>query len=150
MQLSVAHLDDDIVRDMEALLDDYYECTVAKDGLPPYDFDWNVYRTMDAIGSMLLATARDDDGTLLGFALYLVIDHPHHRGMRIAECDSLSVSAQARGKGVGRTLYFFCEDQLRQRGVSRVLHRYRVVYNTEPLFPKLGFKLDEQMYSKEL
>lgn len=131
------------------LIESYYADTPANTGLPPYDFIWEFYETLDKIDAVLFTTARSD-GTLVGVAIYFLVQHPHHRGLLMAECDTIAVDKTCRGQGVGRALYAFTEQRLKERDVQRVTNRYRVCYGTKPVFEELGFKLDEHVYMKEI
>ena len=146
---AVERLTPELIGEVEPILHAYYGATEAHVGLPPYDFDWDTYATLDAVGSLLLATARDG-GALVGVALYIVAQHPHHRTLRVADCDTLSVDMNCRGKGVGRGLVAFAAERLTERGVQRMSNRYRTCYSAPPLFPALGFALCEQTYVKDL
>jgi hypothetical protein len=44
----------------------------------------------------------------------------------------------------------FAEPILKKRGANYVTHQFRTCYDTEPLFPKLGYRLIEHGYLKEL
>lgn len=149
--------------ELEGLVQDYYDRTPAHEGLPPYRFQWPVYWQAENAKSLLLVTARRDrkrwggrsgaghyTGTLAGWALYLVIGHPHHRGFTVAECDTLAVSPEERGKGIGRGLVEFATPLLRDMKATRIIHRHRLVYGDNALFPKLGFQPVEVAYSKDI
>jgi GNAT superfamily N-acetyltransferase len=71
-------------------------------------------------------------------------------GVVCAACDILAVDVDARGQGIARALMEFAEPILRERGVKIVTHQFRVIYDVEPLFPKLGYRLAEQGYMKEI
>lgn len=141
--------------ELEALVRDYYHRTPAKDGIPPYDFDWRLYERAEASRRLILVTARqrEDDGgpgKLLGFALYLIYEHPHHRGFRLGDCDTLAVAPEARGRGIGRGLIEYAIPLLKDKRVRRVIHRHRLVYGEDSLFPKLGFRPEEVAYFKDI
>lgn len=138
-----------VTDEIDALLRDMYQHTVASSGIPQYDFDWPRYEQVDKSGMLLLCTIRYD-GLLAGFVMYLVVKHPHHRTVDSAECDAIAINHTVRGHGIGHMLYEFAERQLRDRGVQFVTHRYRVCYGVEPVFPKWGFHLEEHVYKKEL
>ena len=65
-----------------------------------------------------------------------------------AVCNTLATKVGHRGKGIGTKLVKAAESYLKLYHVHRIIHGYRTVYGTEPLFPKLGFKLIEQLYVK--
>ena len=87
---------------------------------------------------------------LVGFLLYIIANSPHHKGLTFAECDSIVTSRHVRGQGVGSGLVDYALPVLIALGVDRVIHRYRRVYDTTPLFEKLGFKAEETVYTKRL
>jgi GNAT superfamily N-acetyltransferase len=150
MQYNVARLTEALEAELSALFTAYYSVTPAHTGQPPYDFNWAVFRAVQDANMLLITVARDEDNSLCGAALYIITEHSHHRGWIIAECDTLAVDHNKRGKGIGRGLYAYTETQLRDRGVKLITNRFRVCYDVEPLFPKLGFKLAEQVYMKEI
>lgn len=135
--------------DMHRLIRAYYSATPAHTGLPEYNFNWPLYEAMEKSGQLLVLTARDA-GALIGFAIYVVTEHPHHRGWQIAECDTIAVAHTARGQGIGRTLLEAALGILKNLGVKTVAQRYRTCYNTTPLFSELGFTCAEHVYVKEL
>lgn len=150
MRYAAEELDLANAAEIEALVQRYYACTPAHTGLPEYDFNWQAYLAAQGAGQLAMLTAREDNGTLCGVALYLLMEHPHHRGWVGAECDTLSVDHTKRGEGIGRNLVQAAEGMLKARGVNFMLHRYRTCYQTEPLFPKLGFAHTEQVFMKEI
>lgn len=148
MQYAVEPLSPEFMHEADAIFADYYENTVAKDGIPPFRHNWPVYA---ALGDVVhLTTVRDDADLLAGFAIYFLQPHLHHPQLSMAYCDTIAVAWQCRGKGLGKELYRFTEPLLVQKGVQRVVNGYRVVYGKKPMFEELGFKLEEHVYVKEV
>lgn len=145
-------LNPELRHEIDSMLADYYEATVAKDGIPPYDFDWAMYVYLQEMDMLLVATARDEAQTnaLVGVALYHVTPMPHHRGLIAAECDSICTAHTHRGKGIGKGLYRFVEPLLVARGVNRIINRYRLCYGARPMFEDLGFSVEEHVYVKRV
>lgn len=141
-----------LAEELTALFNAFYAITPAHVGIPPYDFDWPLYGVLQDAGMLFITTARDnEDGyKLYGVGLYMIMQNPHHKTMRIAECDVMTVSHLRRGEGIGSTLLDFSINALRDQGVQRVVHRYRTSYNATPLFEKHDFKLQEYTYSKDI
>lgn len=138
-------------QELDELLHDYFAKTVAKEGLPPLRMNWPVYVTLNKRHDLLLFTARDDDrDALCGFVMYHVHPHLHHMGVVNAACDILAVGVDHRGKGVAKQLMAEAEPVLKDRGAHYVTHQFRTCYDVEPLFPKLGYRLVEQGYLKEI
>lgn len=152
MEVSFARerLGDDFTKQADALMSRYYHRTVANTDLPEYNFDWPLYRRIEDQGMLVCCTARV--GLLLvGFNLYAVSEHPHHIGLRMADCDGIAVDMEYRGQGIGGRLYDFAEAYLYSIGVHKVIHRYRLCYGVdEPLFAKKGFRIVEHVYMKDL
>jgi len=135
-------------KDCDALVLDYYARTEASHGPMPLKIDWDTYRNMESTGHCCLFTAREEQ--LDGFVLYAVHRHLHHPTYNLAMCSILAVRPEARGRGLGRKLVEFAMPWLKTHGCTHIAHSFRMIYNTEPLFPKLGFKLIEQLYMREL
>jgi GNAT superfamily N-acetyltransferase len=148
MHLKTEHVSD-TYEELDALVREYHACTVAPQGLPPLDINWPVFCAMQDAGMLELYTAREKD-ELLGCLIYHVYPHLHHRNHLTAACDRLAVRPKHRGQGIGRSLMEYAEPRLRAAGVHSITHLYRTCYNTKPLFPKLGYKLIEYGYMKEL
>lgn len=149
----IEHFNPALAAEMEALVRDYYARTPAHTGIPPYEFNWDVYANLARNHALMVITAREaewPDTLLLGFGLYILLDHPHHKDLLVAECDSLSVRPEARGRGIARGIVREAEDALRAIGVDKLIHRHRHCYGADPLFPKLGFEAAETVWQKDL
>lgn len=137
-----------LMAEIDTVMTELYEQTEASDNRPPFDFDWSMYIALQ--DRMVITTVRDENSALLGFTFYIVIYHSHHASTLMAECDSIIVRPAHRGKGIGRRLYEYTEPLLRDAGVEYITQRYRVVYGVEPMFPSLGFTLEEHVYLKRM
>jgi len=136
---------------MDELVHDYYDRggEHVLDGMPPLAMHWEKFMDLERSGNTLLVQAYEED-KLVGFVLYIVMPHVHH-DTTIASCNTLATHLDHRGKGIGRLLMKAAELLLRDKSVTHVTHGYRVTYaDKEPLFPKLGYKLIEHVYMKEL
>jgi GNAT superfamily N-acetyltransferase len=132
----------------DALIRDYYARSNASDGMSKLAINWQRYAAMERAGACFLFLDRDEQ--LNGFALYMLYDHMHHEAQCIAQCTMIGVQLEARGKGVGRGLIEAAILFFKPMGVTHVVHQHRLIYDTEPLFEKLGFKKIEVSYMKEL
>lgn len=136
--------------EMDALLHDYFARTIAKDGLPKLDMNWPAYIMLNNDRHLLLFTARDAGSSLLGFVMYHIVPHLHHIGIVNAACDIMAVGVDYRGRGIAHRMMEHAEPVLRTAGVHFITHQFRTCYDTEPLFPSLGYRLIEKGYLKEL
>ncbi len=140
----------DTVMDLDALIRDYFARTKAQDGIPPLRMNWKFYADLEAASRLTVLTARADDGVLLGFAMYILGNHPQHAGMPYAMCNTLAVDVSHRNQGIGTLLVEAALAHFKDTDIKMVMHGYRTIYDTEPLFPKLGFDLMEHIYMKVL
>src|SRR5215471_5386034 len=124
------------MHELDLLLHDYFERTIAQQGQPKLDMDWSSLGKLETSGHVVLMAARQED-KLVGFALYFLHMHTHHRGVLFALCDILAVNPDHRGQGVATELVLRAERLLRSMGVEYIIHNYRCIYDVEPLFPKL-------------
>lgn len=95
-----------------------------KDGDPRNsDFDMKVnkelYETLEDNESVVLVTARDEDGTLAGYINFFIQESPHSRGLIQGSSDALYVAEDYRGKGIFKDMLTSSERLLRESyGVS--------------------------------
>jgi len=136
-------------QEVAALIDDYYARTNAQDGIPKLEMHWPFFLKLDKAERLWLCTARDE-GKLVGVGMYILGVHPQHKTRHYAMCNTLGVNPDYRGKGIGTSLVEYAEAQLREKGISMMIHGHRVIYKTEPLFTKLGFVETERMFMKVL
>lgn len=137
-------------KEVAALIDDYYADTNAQDGIPPLDMDWDFFIAMEQTYRLLLFTAREGE-ELLGVNMYMMTQHPQHKTKTCALCNTLAVATKHRGKGIGTQLTEAALAYFKQRtNVKMIIHNFRTIYDTKPLFPKLGFDLVEHVYMKVL
>jgi len=140
----------DTVMDLDALIRDYFARTKAQDGIPPLRMNWKFYTDLAVANRLALFTARDDTDALVGFAMYILGNHPQHAGMPYAMCNTLAVDVSHRNQGIGTLLVEAALAHFKGTDIKMVMHGYRTIYDTEPLFPKLGFDLMEHIYMKVL
>jgi len=140
----------DVCEELDELVRDYFAKTEAPQDCPPLDMDWDFYVTLQRRDQLMLVTARDDK-LLVGFLMYVIAPHPHHKGLVSATCDILATRLDRRRNGIASQLMHASELYFRHHSKVRMLiHGFRTCYRTKPLFSKLGFKLVEQAYMKRL
>ena len=89
------------------------------------------FKAQIAAGDIYVAT--DDDGVLQG----LIVFYPEEQHMLL---ENVAVLPSAAGRGIGKSLIGFCEEEARRRGFSAV-HLYTNEKMTENLsiYPRLGY-----------
>ena len=135
--------------EVEPLLLDYFARTEAQQGQPKLDMDWLAFYKIEAEGKLVILTARKGD-ELIGFAIYVLFPHLHHSRSLWAMCDILAVNPDHRNQGVATEIVKHAEKRFRVMGVDQLVHGFRTIYDTTPLFEKLGFECIERWYRKAL
>jgi len=137
------------LNEVEALLLDYFARTNAQEGQPQLDMDWHAFLRIEENGKLMLMTAREDV-ELRGFAVYVFYPHLHHAHSIWAMCDILAVDPDHRGKGIATAIVQAAMTRFKVMGIDQIVHGFRTVYDTTPLFEKLGFTCIEHIYRKAL
>ena len=136
-------------RQLDELVHDYFKRTKASDNVPELDMDWPAYIDFERHGKLLVVGAYDDK-QLVGFVMYFINKNPHHRTLTNAWCDILAVRPEYRGRHLGRHLMAVAEKRMRDLNVNYINHQFRVDYEVEPLFGKVGYELIERTYRKRI
>jgi GNAT superfamily N-acetyltransferase len=148
--ISFAHEDFSRVRpEYAAFVHRYWDNTPENADEEPLDFNWQVYVKLDEEKMLHLHVGRDQ-GMMVCAALYTVMYSPKRKKQIIAHCDTFAVARDYRGLGIGKLLYEAVEPALIAKGVHVIHNSYREVYHTKPLFEKLGFVLEDRVYSKKV
>jgi GNAT superfamily N-acetyltransferase len=141
---------EDLAEQLDKALNHYGKRVRVEDKIGPQNVDWEVYKRFEREGAITLFTAFDDDKRLVGFAMYIVYTHPNHPAARIGHCQFLIVIPEFRGHGLGKMLVEIAMMKLKEQGCTHIIHGRRMVYDTVPLFTKMGFDKFEESYIKEL
>ena len=96
-------------------------------------------------------TARDEDGKLAGYCVFIVRTNPHYAQSLQAAQDVVYVAPWARGT-TGQRLFAFCEEQLREQGVQAIYHHVKAKpgLNFGPLLERRGYEAVDIIYAKRL
>lgn len=111
------------------------------------DPDFARYRKIDEAGACLFLAARDE-GRLVGYAVFFVMQSPHHQTLCVAHGDALYVLPEYQGAGVG--LYRRAEAMLKERGVKRVGFQVDIGSKLHRFLTAEGYRDDEITVEKDL
>ena len=111
------------------------------------DVDGETYIQWEVAGISRLYTVRDE-GKLVGYALYVLFTHNHHKTSLHATHDVLYLSKEKRGHGL--TFLRYCEEKLKEEGVN-ILHQCVPECNDwGKVLEFKGYKKLETIYVKEI
>lgn len=116
----------------------------------PLDPDWDAYARIEAAGLMHITTARDADGRLVGYAAYFLMPNLHYRSLHVAETDIFWLDPEHRKGTAGLRLIRAAEEQLKARGVNKIVSKVKLHFDTGPVFERLGYIAIERIYAKTL
>ena len=138
----------DVIPEMLPLFEKHYtEIAHFKD--IPLDPDLDLYRKMEDLNILRIYTARNDEGGLVGYAVYFLKHNPHYRSSFQACQDILFVDPAARG--VGAKFILWCDKELKQEGVQLVTQHIKVATpHTIELFKRLGYEPIDVILAKRL
>lgn len=114
------------------------------------DPDWETYFAASAQGKLVIYTARQPDGKLIGYAAYAIHQNMHYRDIKQAVQDVLFMHPGNRGKLAGYMLIQYADKQLSRLGVDLVTHHVKVKFDFGPMLERLGYVQSEKIFEKRL
>ena len=115
------------------------------------DPDTDAYEAMDTAGMLRTYTARDEQqGTLVGYASYVVRTHLHYQQSKQAVQDVLFLRADYRHGKTGQRFLEHADAALAAEGVQVVYQHVKTAHNFGPLLERIGYEHVENVYAKRL
>lgn len=114
----------------------------------PLDPDFDLYTTVDKTGNLRVFTAREDDGRIIGYAVFFVRANIHYKSSLQAVQDIIYIDKEVRG--FGHKFILWCDEYLAMEGVQAVYHHVKAEHNFGPLLERLGYKLVDLIYTRRL
>ena len=136
----------DCRHEMEPLFPLHYAETGELEG--GIDMAWEQYFAMEQAGILFLLTARRN-GELVGYFLGIVLPNLHNRKRLAAVSDMYFLHPKHRGHA-GIRIFREVEQAWRTMGVELATITCKVSRNYETLFERLGWRLEEKVFIKEL
>jgi GNAT superfamily N-acetyltransferase len=84
----------------------------------PLKINHDYFHGLDASGQLMTMTARDEQGDLCGYAMWMAGENPKHQGVLMATNISFYVIPSARGHWIGIRLLAESEAWLKSKGVN--------------------------------
>lgn len=136
------------VMDNFALVQQHWDEIVVDKTVRKLDPHWEFFQKMERIGGLVTLVARDSEGVMLGYAVFLLSHHLHDRTMLTAHNDAVFLRKDRRVGGVGYRLLKFCDEQLPRFGVNMINWHVKTCTDFGPALIKLGYKVHETIYTK--
>lgn len=130
------------------LVDHYNEIAHYKDiELAP---DVEMYLKAQEHNKIRVYTVRDDEGKLKGYNIFFLGINMHYKKSLQAKQDIVFLDKAFRGQGIGLKFFVWCDEQLKAEGVDVVYHHLKAAHNFGPMLEKIGYELQDLIYSKRL
>lgn len=113
----------------------------------PFDLDVNEYIEHERMGAIKMFAAYRD-GIAVGYAVFILRTHLHARESLEATQDAIYILPTHRGFGVSFIKY--CDAELKKLGVKRVYHAIRPSFDFTNLLLRIGYDVEEVVFSKDL
>lgn len=108
--------------------------------------DFDLALTLEAAGRLIAMTARETDGALLGYAVFITAPHPHYRQIIVADCDLFYLMPGARSGLNGYRFLAWTHDNLLAGGVDRIRYRVKRTHDWSRLLTRLGAVETERVF----
>ena len=114
----------------------------------PLDPDWPAYIEMLKVGALRCYSARNSEGQLVGYAVFVVRRALHYVTSIQAFQDILFILPEYRGRG--KKFILWCDEQLKSEGVQLVYHHIKAEHNFGPMMKRIGYSLVDLIYYRRL
>lgn len=112
------------------------------------DPDWDFYFQAQTANKLRIYTARDEQGKLIGYSVYFVGTHPHHRFSPQARHDLFFIPKENRGFGF--RFLRWCGEQLKAEGYKVEYMHVSAKYDWSSMARRAGFEPVETVWARRL
>lgn len=137
-----------LIEEMRPLWQKHFEEIAAFKHIP-LDPDLSVYQACEISGALRIYTARQLQ-RLVGYEVFFVTRHPHSRQSIQAVQDMLFLGMECRQGLAGYRFIKFCVNELKCEGVQIVHQHISAKNDFGRMFERIGFHLEDLVYSMEI
>jgi GNAT superfamily N-acetyltransferase len=138
-----------VVDEVQDLVQAHYdEIAMHKERIPLAP-DWQRYSELEQVGNLVTFTARDE-GRLVGYSVFLINQMLHYVTTRLASNDVLFLHKDYRKGMAGVRLIKYSEQQLKERGVDKVVWHIKFHHDFRPILHRMGYGDEEVIVGKIL
>lgn len=130
------------------LFEQHYQEVALDKNLLKLDANWDSYKIMESSGRLMAIGAFSGE-LLIGYSVNIVMQALHYAKLLFCQNDLLFVAREYRN-GVGRKLIQHTEKLARERGVHLMLWHAKQATTLDRLLPRLGYNVQDIIYSKKL
>lgn len=138
-----------LIGEMAPLWRGHYD-EIAKYKDIPLDPDIDVYRSIAASGGLRIFTFRDSAGSLHGYEIFFVKNHPHYKTCLTASQDILYLCPETRKGFMGYKFIEWCDKELRSEGVQLVIQHVKESNNFSSVLRRMGYVDHDRIMTRRL
>ena len=138
----------DFIEEMKPMTVDHLEEIPSFPDIKP-GIDFALYAKMEELGVLRAYVARHE-GKMVGYAIFIVADHPHYKGSLQATQDCIFLDKEHRRGWDGINLIRFCDDQLKDEGVDVVYQFTSKKPDFSLVLGRLGYEQNQSMWARRL
>lgn len=135
------------IDEIKPLLESHYD-EIAHFKSIPLDPDYDQYLELEKMGIVRCFIARNNDGDMIGYAIYFVRRNIHYKSSLQSVQDVLYMNPAYRGRG--GLFIMWCDEQLKAEGVEVNYHHIKAEHNFGPMLEKMGYRLIDLIYGRIL
>lgn len=109
--------------------------------------DWDAYKTLGKANALKLFLVRNNDVTV-GYAIFIVVNHPHYKTVKVAENDIIYIKKEFRKGLTGYKFIKYCKEKLKDK-VGIITLSMKANRSFLPITERLGFKLTDYKLTLE-
>jgi GNAT superfamily N-acetyltransferase len=137
----------EILHEIKSLLPLHWDELALNKDKVPLDPQFDIYLRRDAVGEVMLVTARRD-GEVVGYFIGFVAPGLHYKTCLTLIMDIFFIRPDARNGFAGVKLFKAVEKEAIRRGVQRIFVGSKMHKDASALFERLEYQPIETFYSK--
>ena len=148
MEESDGYMTDRFIAEAGPMLEKHYQ-EIEDHHNTPLDIDVDKYRAVEQMQNLRLFTVRND-GELVGYAIFILMEHMHSKDRILAVSDALFLAPEWRKGRIGVNIIKFSDKLLAQEGVDVVWRNVTVGLDYSAVLDYLGYEPVFATWSKWL
>lgn len=136
-----------VIEELKPLLVEHYKEVAMYQDKIELNPDYDLYKALDLMGNLKIYTMRTDD-ELTGYNVFFIKDHIHYKDHKFAINDVVYIHPDYRHDVDTPNFINYCEDKLKEEGVSVVTYHMKEHKPFHTLMGFLGYDHAEHLYTK--
>jgi hypothetical protein len=136
------------VQEAQPLLDQHYRELCLHQDVIKLDPQWREYALLEQLDRFVVFTAREDDGTLVGYAAFFLNRHMHYGGFTVAQNDVLYLAPASRRGTTALKFIDWVEAAVWALDAGKLTYHIKFSLDWRPILHRKGYADEEVMVAK--